>query len=208
VILHSREIRRHHGAFSFLGEASKREEFYSALNDLLSDLDFIIVAVVILKRAHVNEYGDRARHPYHLSLAFMLERYSMMMRRRDRDSTGYILAESRGKLEDHLLKDEFQSLHDCGTFYESDLCNVTSLWMEKKEANIVGTQIADLVAYPVAAQVLRPDVPHKSFEVLRSKIDAAPEYKGKHILGYGLKIFPQPTFEHLLHLDQKTEGEP
>ena len=208
VILLSRDIRRHQGPFVFLGDEGKREKFYSALDDLLRGLDFIVVAVVILKRAHLQEYGDRARHPYHLSLAFIMERYCVTMRRRNDDSAGYIIVESRNPTDDRLLKDEFQRLRGQGTFYQHDLCNVTTMWMEKKKANIIGLQIADLAAYPIAAQVLRPDIPHKSFQVLRSKIDAAPEHKGKKILGYGLKIFPQPTFEHLAYLEQKTKGEP
>jgi len=208
VILLSRDIRKHQGAFTFLGNESRREEFYNALNGLLSGLAFTIVAVVILKRTHLQEYGGRARHPYHLSLAFIMERYSMMLRRRAANNTGYIIAESRNPNDDRLLKDEFQRVRHQGTFYQSDLANITTMWMEKKKANIIGLQIADLAAYPIAAQVLRPDVPHKSFLVLRPKIDAAPEHKGRKILGYGLKIFPQPSFEHLEYLEQKTEGEP
>jgi len=36
----------------------------------------------------------------------------------------------------------------------------------------------------------------KSFDVVIGKLDKAPASKGGGILGYGLKIFPQPTFEH------------
>ena len=68
--------------------------------------------------------------------------------------------------------------------------------MEKKEANIAGLQIADLIAYPIAAKVLRPDAEQKAFDILVGKIDAAPANKGGSILGYGLNIFPQPTFDH------------
>jgi hypothetical protein len=106
VILHSREIRKHQGAFSFLDDRDRRESFYATLNALIQGLEFTILAIVILKQAHLNEYGLQARHPYHLSLEFILERYSLAMRRRGRESTGYILAESRGKREDRLLKAE------------------------------------------------------------------------------------------------------
>ena len=68
--------------------------------------------------------------------------------------------------------------------------------MEKKTANIAGLQIADLVAYPIAAKVLRPDLEQKAFDVVIGKLDKASASKGSGILGYGLKIFPQPTFEH------------
>jgi hypothetical protein len=35
VILHSREIRKHQGAFSFLDDRDRRESFYAALNALI-----------------------------------------------------------------------------------------------------------------------------------------------------------------------------
>jgi len=92
-------------------------EFYTALNDLMWALDFTILAVVILKWAHLNRYGSRACHPYHLSLEFILERYSLLMRRHNTSATGYILAESRGKQPDRLLKNEYQRLRNSGTFY-------------------------------------------------------------------------------------------
>ena len=196
VILHSSEIRKHRGPFSFLGNADKRQEFYEAINELIDKMDFTIIAVVILKKAHLDHYGDGARHPYHLSLEFIKERYSMMMNRKEKNSEGYMMAESRGLKEDTLLKRQFFNLKRFGTRFQPTLSNISSFWMEKKNANIAGLQIADLVAYPIAAKVLRPDLEQKSFDVVIGKLDKAPASKGGGILGYGLKIFPQPTFEH------------
>lgn len=71
VILHSRDIRRHREAFYFLKDGAKPREFYDALNQLIVQLDFSIIAAVILKREHIARYGDRAEHPYHLSLEFI-----------------------------------------------------------------------------------------------------------------------------------------
>ena len=207
VILHSREIRKHQGAFSFLGDESTRSEFYDALNELIRSLRFTVLSAVILKLDHLSEYGLRARHPYHLALEFILERYSLLMSRRGRCCSGYVLAESRGKREDSLLKAEFSRLSAVGTRYQ-DLRNVTGLWMEKKPANLVGLQIADLAAYPIAAKVLRPLAEQRSFDVLVDKISAAPERKGGSILGYGLKVFPQPTFDHFQLWGEKTEHGP
>lgn len=65
VILHSRDIRRHREAFYFLKDGTKRREFYDALNQLIVQLDFSIIAAVVLKREHIARYGDRAEHPYH-----------------------------------------------------------------------------------------------------------------------------------------------
>jgi len=113
-----------------------------------------------------------------------------------RPAEGYMMAESRGLKEDDLLKSQYFNLKQFGTRFQRNMANITSFWMEKKEANIAGLQIADLAAYPIAAKALRPDMEQKAFDVLAKKIDTAPASKGKGILGYGLKIFPQPTLEH------------
>lgn len=194
VILHSRDIRKHRGPFSLLGDEDQRREFYDALNRLVRELDFTVLAVVILKGPLLHRYGQWARHPYHLSLEFILERYSLVMQRRGSQSTGYVLVESRGRHEDQLLKEEYHRLSATGTSYQ-ELHNITGFWMEKKAANLAGLQLADLVAYPVAAKVLRPSIEQRAFDVLEQKIDAAPG-AGRCLLGYGLKIFPQATFEH------------
>ncbi|MEW5830585.1 MAG: DUF3800 domain-containing protein [Chloroflexota bacterium] len=202
VILHSSDIRKHRGDFSFLGDPGRRQEFYEALNEMVSGLRFTILAVVIMKKAHLDLYGDGARHPYHLALEFIMERYAMRMNRLSSFTEGYMMAESRGMKEDVLLKNQYFYYKQFGTRFQSNLSNITSFWMEKKGANIAGLQIADLVAYPIAAKVLRPDIEQKAFDLLKEKIDSAPVNKGGGILGYGLKIFPQPTLEHHLFFNQ------
>jgi len=190
VILHSRDIRKRQKEFSFLADISCRSEFYSALNGLISELEFTIISVTILKEYYRNQYGDEAKHPYHLALSFIMERFQMALRRGD---AGKIIAESRGRREDGKLRDEFERLKSEDSRL-GGFDNVIGLWMEKKQANVAGLQIADLAAYPIAAKVLRPAQPQKSFNVLNAKLKRSHD---KGILGYGLKIFPQPTFEHL-----------
>jgi hypothetical protein len=199
VILLSRDIRRQQGAFYFLKERHKREEFYEALNELMRRLDFSIIAIAILKREHLAQYGDRARHPYHLSLEFMMERFGLTMRRSGGSNEGHVIAESRGRVEDKLLKEEFFRLKTEGSDYQG-FEEITTLWTEKKRKNIVGLQIADLAAYPIARKILDPTGAQLSFDVLRAKICHKPG-EPNCILGYGIKIFPQATFDHYLHLD-------
>ena len=123
IILHSSEIRKHSRAFTFLGNPAKRVEFYAAINELVATLEFTIIAVVILKQAHLDHYGDGARHPYHLSLEFIMERYSMLMNRKGKGAEGYMMAESRGVKEDDLLKGQFSNLKRFGTRYQPSLGN-------------------------------------------------------------------------------------
>lgn len=207
VILVSSRIRKHTGDFAFLNDAQKRSDFYDAINDLISGLSFTIIAVVILKQSHLSQYGSLAQNPYSLSLEFIMERYSMLMTAKGPQEDGYMMAESRGEIEDSLLKGVYQQLKSKGTRYQK-LANITSFWMEKKEANITGLQIADLVVYPIATKIFRPMQENKAFEVLAPKIYAAPKRKGGYILGYGLKVFPQPTLEHYMLFGNKKESEP
>ncbi len=86
-----------------------------------------------------------------------------------------------------------------GSYYQT-FEEITTLWTEKKRKNIVGLQIADLAAYPIACKVLRPQVEHLSYNVLRDKICTS-QSQPPRILGYGIKIFPQATFDHYLYID-------
>lgn len=195
IILHSSGIRKHDAPFSFLGDYEKRQEFYTALNELIASLEFTIIAVVILKNHHSERYGAAASHPYHLSLRFIVERYALFLQRRGKLTEGYMMSESRGKREDVLLKNEFRNLMEFGTDYRRKMSNITTFWMRKKADNIAGLQIADLLAYPIAVKVLYPDRENKAFDILVSKFDSVPS-QSRNILGYGLKIFPAPTSAH------------
>ncbi|NBD35010.1 MAG: DUF3800 domain-containing protein [Chloroflexi bacterium] len=199
IIFHSRDIRKQQGRFRFLRDHDRRSEFYNAINEMMEHLDFTIIVVAILKREHLSHYGDNAKHPYHLALEFMLERFALMVGDGEVGSDGHIIAESRGKVEDCLLKEEFFRLKKRGSFYQSFEA-ITTLWTEKKRKNIAGLQIADLVAYPIARKVLDPVRQNLSFDVIRSKVRHRPgDVNG--LLGYGIKIFPQATFDHYFYLD-------
>ena len=199
IVLHSRDIRRQKGCCWFLKDRDKREEFYKALNELIRQLSFSIIVVGILKHDHLANYGGQAKHPYHLALEFIMERFAMSIRRDNIGNVGHIIAESRGRVEDVLLKQEFFRLKNQGSDYQ-DFNAITTLWTEDKRKNIAGLQIADLIAYPVARKILNPASPQPSFDVLRTKIYHKPGQENR-FLGYGLKIFPQAKFNHYIHLN-------
>ncbi len=199
VILHSRDIRRWQKQFRFLHDSDQREAFYEAINAVMRQLDFSIIAVGILKHEHLASYGEQAKHPYHLALEFLMERFVMEMQHSGEVSRGHIIAESRGKVEDDLLKGEFFRLKERGSYYQS-FDEVTTLWTEKKRKNIAGLQIADLVAYPIARKILDPTSPQLAFDVIRAKVRHRPG-QVNCLLGYGIKIFPQARFDHYFYLD-------
>ncbi len=104
VVLHSRDIRKQQKDFRFLWNPERRAAFYEAINNLVGQLDFTIIAVAIMKREHLSQYGYNAKHPYHLTLELMLERFAFMIGDGGASSDGHIIAESRGEAEDRLLK--------------------------------------------------------------------------------------------------------
>ena len=203
VILHSRDIRRQEGPFGFLVGVQKRQAFYGELNNLIRGLQFSVIAVGILKREHIQQYGNRARHPYNLALAFLMERFEKGMRREGTAVEGHILAESRGTREDDRLKAEFDRLKRYGSYYQK-FHRITTMWTERKDKNISGLQVADLVAYPVARKILDPTQPQPAYDVVRDKVRHQPGHTWE-VLGYGIKIFPQPRFEHGLYLNRRVE---
>jgi hypothetical protein len=100
----------------------------------------------------------------------------------------FIVAERRGKKEDKALLDYYNELSDRGTYFVNSkrlksYCK--NFQFKDKRDNIVGLQISDLVAYPIARYVLDKDAVNLSFEVIRDKI-----YTQNNKM-HGLKIHPK-----------------
>src|SRR5690606_38454557 len=75
LILHTADIYRNRNGFEQLKEPRFRERFYTALNHLMRNLDYKVVACAIKKDAHLARYGPAAYDPYHWSLNILVERY-------------------------------------------------------------------------------------------------------------------------------------
>lgn len=177
VVLHSREIRRAQGEFGFLTNPSRRQPFYERINQIML-LDYRLIASFIRKQRHKDRYGDRAEHPYELALMFALERLLKLLES-EKQSDIQIIAESRGRREDDELRLSFLQVINYGTdFVSSERFKRIGFHLEfrKKGSNLIGTQIADLAAYPIARHIIDKDNP--AFELVEGK------------LAGGLKIFP------------------
>ena len=84
-----------------------------------------------------------------------------------------LVAEARGKLEDKSLSGAFGGLLVTGgidapadKFKKLDL----ALVFQPKLKNIIGTQIADLCAYPCARYILNPGKANPAYEIVQRKI--------------------------------------
>lgn len=190
IVFHSRDIRKWQGDFKILGDPKLRHEFYQNLDSLISNAEFTVIASAILKDKLIEQYGPRADNPYDLSLGFILERTTFLSDNLS-CSNVEVIAEARGKKEDASLHDQYQLTLSHGTGYVSSerlQRRFSDIRFARKEENNLGTQLSDLVAYPIATKVLYPERENLAFNVVEPKIYK--QFPDGDYLGYGLKIFP------------------
>src|SRR3989344_1866912 len=189
VILHSRDIRKCDGAFQILFDLEVKKKFYEKLNKIIGNAKFVIFGSGVNKEEHIKKYGRAAKDPYALSLSFIIERLIFCLDKKP-GSISDIQIEKRGLKEDQLLLNQYNKILDNGTYF------VTPDRLKKrvgkfesflKRENIIGLQIADLCAYPLARHILNPSEPYPPFDIIKSKIYC--DGRGKFD-GYGLKVFP------------------
>jgi len=179
VILHSRDIRKSQNDFVILCDGTRRAEFLTDLSDLMASSAYKLLAVAIRKDRLMQQYVYPA-HPYDLALLFAMERLVSVLEAANQTSV-VIIAEKRGKNEDRDLYAAFQRIVTRGTGFigVERFAKITwTLRFIPKSMNIVGTQMADLAAYPIARRVLDPGGVNPPYEIVRTK------------LARQLKIFP------------------
>ena len=179
VVLHSRDIRKAQGDFGFLTDSEKRESFLADIADVMIACDYQLLAVAIRKDRLVARYRYPA-DPYDLALLFAMERLVSVLEGANQTEVT-IVAEKRGKNEDRQLHVAFQRIVTLGTEYieAARFRRIDfALRFLPKSMNIIGTQMADLAAYPIARRVLDPRKPNRPYECVQPKLCRA------------LKIFP------------------
>jgi len=183
AILHSRDIRKAQGEFSFLTNAARRQEFIQELNGAIIGAQFKVIAVIIRKQPHRERYGEHARDPYDLAMTLALERLLPEL-----DAVGQtsvrVIAEARGKREDRDVELAFRRTTQLGTWYHRPAQFRRFNWnvhFVPKSGNCIGTQLADLTLYPVARNVIDPTRSHPSWPIVQAKLCGG---------GRGLKVFP------------------
>ncbi|MCF7864099.1 MAG: DUF3800 domain-containing protein [Kiritimatiellales bacterium] len=185
VNLHSRDIRKEHGDFSFMRVPDQRKAMLTALSELMAALPFTLFITAIRKAKHKERYGQNADNPYDVALTYTFERVLHFL-----EGVGEIslpvTAEARGKNEDNQLEASFLRIVTEGTRYNSPerFCALhCPLMFRRKSDNIAGMQLADLCAYPAARKVLKPDQPNQAYEVIAPQI-----YRRDAVSGW--KVFP------------------
>ncbi len=185
VVLHEREIRKDKGVFRFLNTKARKDAFFEDLNAIVRDAPFTLIASVIRKDALNHQY-DHPGNPYHLAMAFGLERaYKFLQGKGQAEKRTHVVFEKRGSREDNDLELEFRRVCDGANRFGHHL--PFDIVFASKKINSGGLQFADLVARPVGLSVLRPGQENRAFNVLKEKFYC--DRQGNWD-GWGLKCFP------------------
>jgi len=184
VILHRKELIDASFPFERLADPVVRARFDCELLDLLSSWDYRVISVCIDKKRHKEVQTVWRYDPYHYCMEVLVEQYVFFLNRTG--GQGDVLAESRGGREDMRLKQSFRELIEFGTHFimpkqRSAALTSYQLKIKRKENNIAGLQLADLLAHPSRNEILIqngiPGIRMAPFatriiQILQSKYDA------------------------------------
>jgi len=200
VVLHRKEIVNRRPPFEPLRDSDVEARFNQVILDGLERWQYHVITVVIDKKAHRDQYSAWRYHPYHYCMEVMLERYVLFLHYGNH--RGDVMVESRGRVEDEKLKDSFLRLYKNGTDHipaERWQERLTShdLKVKPKTANIVGLQLADIIAHPSRREILldhkliaddRDTFGDKICAILRN--DKYLRSRSGQISGYDKKLLP------------------
>ena len=163
--LHERDIRRRAGIFASLNGERGRQAFAEDLTGVIRAAPFKIAAVVIDKRS-------RPQFPLHLFDLYSfcvnvglerIQRHLLLIGADDQPQR--IIFESRGKSEDRDLTGEIAAFQRVA---HRSLDIKAEIEFETKEARLIGLEIADLVAYPIARHVIERPQPNLPFDAVEN----------------------------------------
>lgn len=198
IILHRKELVNKKFPFHSLQDPEIEKKFNTEFLQLIRDLNYTIISILIDKKEHMLKYSTWKYDPYHYCMEILLERFFFFLE--VKDAKGDVMIESRGAKEDMRLKKSFSRIYENGTQYievERLQKRLTSkeLKVKPKMLNIACLQIADLLAQPSRRFMFRfyKIDEGKSFafgdkiiEIIEGKY-----YKGRSgIEGYGIKMLP------------------
>lgn len=190
VVLHETDIRKQKGEFAFLSHRPRREGFVARLTEIMVQSNFILMACVVDK-TRLGRCEGEASNPYHIALEICLQRlHDFLAEKGQQHLQTHVVVECRGKKEDRELELEFRRICD-GNGGQSRLLPYHIVFADKK-TNLVGLQVADLVARPVGLNHLRPHQANQAFEVLKHKFfcDGGRAAAGSGYEGVGLVVHP------------------
>lgn len=195
-LMHEPNVRSCSGKF-YRADTIEQEKLIRALDWVLQDLDFLIIAAVVdlktFELMHPDSVVDEflPRSSYLMAIDFIMERFVHFLQHKGQDGKGLVVAESRGLREDATVHAEFIRLHLQGTQFisQSDFRRQLRPYVEfyRKSRNFSGLEVADLTARPLAEIVLNPGSTPPRWNIFQGKLyDGGKGEPHK----YGLKVYP------------------
>ena len=208
LTLHRRELlKRTPHPYDLLNDPDIQKTFDEGLFKLLDECEYVALAVMIDKKAHLEKYKWQF-NPYHYCLTAMIDRYLNWLR--DNNATGDVMVEARDKKPNKKLTEAYRYLYKHGTKAStSSRCVHTPAQVQEgltsgeiklkgKEANIAGLQLADLIANPARRHLichLQKTPMNDGFGKRIARLLVDKKYRrspwnAKKVDGYGIKLLP------------------
>jgi hypothetical protein len=146
--------------FYVLQDKALNEKWEKSLLNFVSGLknNAQVFTVVMDKKKHLNDYPRQTFDPYVYSLAVLLNRVRGFLVGKGEHAD--IIAESRGKVEDHQIKEAYVKLITEGSYFGKDGAYYRQAYPEKelvvkpKHTNVAGLQLADVFAFGQKVQTI------------------------------------------------------
>lgn len=152
IIIHTGEIKRPIKSKNPLNlkfhDHEFRVNFYSAINELIRETDFVIVPRIINKPKLLDIYKDLAGDPYLISFEYILDQFLSL----EINTKARVYVEKRGRVEDMSLELLYSRFIKLGTKASKSITiksRIDNLNLIGKEENYSGSQLADLVVSPI-----------------------------------------------------------
>ena len=159
-ILTRSHIKNRKHWFYVLQDTSLSQQWEDQLLSFLGSLTpyMQVFTVVIDKKQHLASYPVQTFDPYAYCLAVLLNRIRGYLRIKGGQAD--VVAESRGKTEDDQIIRAYKQLRACGSHfgdgpYYREHFPSEDLIIKKKNQNIAGLQIADMLAYGEKAMTIQ-----------------------------------------------------
>ncbi len=175
-ILHTSEITRPNKSRNELNlkfnSRNFRQEFYTAVNDIIERTDFVVIPRAIDKTKFVDRYTDIPPDPYLFSFDYILNRIFFDTPRR---SKIMIYPEERCAAENQRLITLYERVSKIGTKFISAReirKRISKFELISKNQNFSGLELADLIASPIGRHIIgkKPRLGHEvSYSVIKKK---------------------------------------
>jgi hypothetical protein len=162
-ILVRRNLVNKKSSFWVLRDPTVNAQWEADVLAFLGSMPMTIFTVVIDKLTHLQNYPTNTYNPYAYSLAVLLWRVRGFLNYYG--GTADIMPEARGNNEDNQLLAEYVNLHVYGSYYGTAAeyqaaFPDANLLFRKKEHNVAGLQIADILAVGRNSKPSRKPVLH------------------------------------------------